>query len=46
MRVEAGGHIWKVQSTVQSPVGSIVGLTIAPELIHVMKQTSKPHKGA
>ena len=40
MHVEAGGFMWKVQSTVQSPSGSVVGLKIAPELIHVMKLSS------
>ena len=40
MRVETGtgpeAFTWKVQSTVQSPVGQKVGLSIAPDLIHVM----------
>jgi spermidine/putrescine transport system ATP-binding protein len=39
MRVDTGEFIWKVQSTVQSPVGSVVGITIEPNLIHVMKQS-------
>ena len=39
MYVECAGHTWKVQSTVQSPAGCEVGLTIAPELIHVMKKS-------
>jgi len=39
MRVDTGSFTWKVQSTVQSPVGSTVGITIEPELIHVMTQT-------
>jgi len=30
------GQIWRVQSTILSPVGSDVGLMIAPDLIHVM----------
>jgi len=41
MRVEANGHQWKVHSTVQSPVGTSVGLTIKPDLIHVMKKQSQ-----
>jgi len=36
MRVDTGSFTWKVHSTVQSAVGSMVGLTIKPELIHVM----------
>ena len=39
MRVDTGDFVWKVQSTVQSPVGATVGITIEPDLIHVMKQT-------
>jgi len=38
MRVEADGFTWKIHSTVQSDAGSKVGLSIAPELIHVMKR--------
>ncbi|MCL2572441.1 MAG: ABC transporter ATP-binding protein [Defluviitaleaceae bacterium] len=38
MRVDANGHSWKVHSTVQSPVGETVGLSIKPDLIHVMKK--------
>ena len=37
MRVETGGHMWKIHSTVLSAAGADVGLDIAPELIHVMK---------
>jgi len=33
------GQTWRVQSTIQSPVGDEVGLMIAPDLIHVMKGT-------
>jgi spermidine/putrescine transport system ATP-binding protein len=40
MRVDAGGFNWKVHSTVMSPVGADVGLSIEPELIHVMKGTA------
>jgi len=38
MGVEAGCFMWKVQSTVLSPTGTTVGLTIKPDLIHVMRQ--------
>jgi len=37
MRVLANGFEWKVHSTVQSPAGETVGLSVAPELIHVMR---------
>jgi len=33
------GQTWRVQSTMLSPVGTEVGLMIAPDLIHVMKET-------
>jgi len=36
MHVEAKDYTWKIHSTTQSPVGSTVGLDIAPDLIHVM----------
>ena len=38
MHVDTGCFTWKVHSTVQSAVGEHVGITIKPELIHVMKQ--------
>ena len=38
MHVDTGDFTWKVQSTVISPVGTKVGLTIEPELIHVMRK--------
>jgi len=38
MLVDANQFLWKIHSTVQSPVGAEVGLTIAPELIHVMRK--------
>ncbi|MCL2421437.1 MAG: ABC transporter ATP-binding protein [Defluviitaleaceae bacterium] len=38
MLVDANGFAWKIHSTVQSPVDTEVGLTVAPELIHVMKK--------
>jgi len=44
MRVDTGNFTWKVQSTVQSPVGSIVGIAIAPDLIHVMQKSAPSHE--
>jgi len=38
MRVEADGYTWKIHSTVQSPAGSQVSISIEPHLIHVMKK--------
>ncbi|MCL1862340.1 MAG: ABC transporter ATP-binding protein [Defluviitaleaceae bacterium] len=38
MLVDAHGFLWKIHSTVLSPEGTEVGLTIAPDLIHVMKR--------
>jgi spermidine/putrescine transport system ATP-binding protein len=40
MLVNARDFLWKIHSTVQSPVGENVGLQIAPDLIHVMKQVN------
>ena len=40
MHVEANGFTWKIHSTVLSPVGDQVGLTISPDLIHVMKRST------
>ena len=37
MRVEAQGYVWRIHSTVASVAGDIVGLTILPDLIHVMQ---------
>jgi spermidine/putrescine transport system ATP-binding protein len=39
MHVQCADFLWKIHSTVQAPAGEEVGLTIAPELIHVMKLT-------
>ena len=36
MHVQAQDFLWRVHSTVASAAGETVGLTIAPELIHVM----------
>jgi len=44
MRVDTGNFTWKVHSTVQSPVGSIVGIAIAPDLIHVMQKSAPPRE--
>jgi len=38
MLVDAHDFLWKIHSTVQSPVGTEVGLNISPDLIHVMKK--------
>ena len=38
MLIYANNFLWKIHSTVQSPIGAEVGLTIAPELIHVMRK--------
>ena len=46
MRVDTGGFVWKVQSTVQSHVGTKVGITIEPDLIHVMKRPPANSAGA
>ena len=40
MHVDTGCFTWKVQSTVQSPVGTIVGVDVAPDLIHVMEKST------
>jgi len=39
MMVDTGDFEWKVHSTVMSPAGASVGVSIKPELIHVMKQS-------
>jgi spermidine/putrescine transport system ATP-binding protein len=31
-------YVWKIHSTVMSPVGKKVGMNIAPDLIHIMKK--------
>ena len=36
--VDAHGFMWKIHSTIQSFEGEEVGLSIAPDLIHVMKK--------
>jgi len=40
MQVDTGNFSWKVHSTVLSQVGTSVGISIKPELIHVMRQTA------
>ena len=37
MIIEAGGFTWKVHSTSMQPEGSVVGLSIVPFNIHIMK---------
>jgi len=39
MMIESGGAIWKVHSTEQSPAGTNVGMSVLPDLIHVMKKS-------
>jgi len=34
------GYVWKVHSTVLSPVGSSVGISIGPDLIQIMKKAA------
>jgi len=38
MHVNTGEFTWKIHSTVQSQQGEFVGLTVKPELIHVMRK--------
>jgi spermidine/putrescine transport system ATP-binding protein len=38
MLIEGSGQTWKVQSTLMSPEGGVVGMAIAPDLIHVMRK--------
>ena len=37
MIIEAGGFTWKVHSTSMQPEGSVVGLSVVPFNIHIMK---------
>lgn len=39
MLVDDENYTWKVHSTVMSNVGTTVGLSILPDLIHIMKRT-------
>ena len=39
MLVRQENYLWKIQSTVMSPVRSIVSLEIKPDLIHVMRKS-------
>ncbi len=41
MMIEAGGFLWKVHSTSMQPEGSLVGLSIVPFNIHIMKPTEE-----
>lgn len=38
MMIAAGGYRWKVHSTTMQPVGSVVGLSIVPFNIHIMRR--------
>lgn len=38
MMISAGGYRWKVHSTTMQPVGSVVGLSIVPFNIHIMRR--------
>ncbi|MGI6238305.1 MAG: ABC transporter ATP-binding protein [Christensenellales bacterium] len=38
MMIRAGGHAWKVHSTTMQPAGSVVGLSIVPYNIHIMRR--------
>jgi spermidine/putrescine transport system ATP-binding protein len=38
MMVDTGGFVWKIHSTTMQPVGTIVGLSIVPFNIHIMKK--------
>ncbi|MDR1538780.1 MAG: ABC transporter ATP-binding protein [Clostridiales bacterium] len=45
MLIEGEDYLWKVHSTVMSPSSSIVGMSIAPDLIHVMRKKSSSSSG-
>ena len=38
MMINAGGYRWKVHSTTMQPAGSVVGLSIVPFNIHIMRR--------
>lgn len=38
MMVDTGSFVWKIHSTTMQPVGTIVGLSIVPFNIHIMKK--------
>ncbi len=40
MLVESDSFIWKVHSTNMAPVNTLVGLTVIPENIHIMKKVN------
>ena len=40
MFVDVGDFKYKAQSTVNKPQGSVVGINIAPDNIHIMKRCS------
>ena len=37
MMIDAGGHAWKVHATTMQPEGSLVGLSVVPFNIHIMR---------
>ncbi|ABW20071.1 spermidine/putrescine ABC transporter ATP-binding protein [Alkaliphilus oremlandii] len=39
MIVEENERQWKIHSTIMAPIGSNVGMNIAPDLIHIMKRS-------
>ena len=39
MNVECEGFTWKVHSTVMAPVDAVVGMTLTPDDIHIMKRS-------
>ena len=38
MMIDSDGYTWKVHSTAMQPIGSLVGLTIVPFNIHIMRK--------
>jgi len=45
MLVDAKNYTWKIHSTVMSPVGTKVGLSVLPDLIHIMKKHTTQNPG-
>ncbi|GHV05139.1 spermidine/putrescine import ATP-binding protein PotA [Clostridia bacterium] len=41
MLVEQGGNKWIIQSTVASQPGELIGMNIAPDMIHIMKRDAQ-----
>ena len=40
MQVNACGQTWLIHSTRQQPIGSVIGMNIAPDNIHIMHKTN------